>query len=274
MKYTVEQVQKVIAEKITGKIIPRHTDRGHYYEIASTGELLASATTINCLDKPHLVPWAVGLAIDFLEIPGNFERLKGPERESIIKAAKLMYTDIRDEAGSIGGAAHKIVEEFEMEWLKTGKKPESILSFIPEGSRPQVIGACRAAEQAFNKYGWTPVALELLVGVSKVGAGTLDLIVLNKKGELELVDWKTSNNVTDFYNCQVSVYKHLFEKMSGLKVKRAKIVKLDKWSDKIKVYNVVDTKLGLKAFKSISDTYKWLNNGVEKLQEDKVIIRI
>lgn len=275
MKYTPESVKEIIRERIHNKIEPQHNDKGHWYKFTETGEVTASVTSKLIIEKKHLIPWAIGLAIDFLEIPGNFERLGGPEREDILKAAKLQHTDVRDNAGSIGHEAHAIIEEYEKQWVNTGIRPETIMTFIPRGTRATVIAACRSAEKAFDKYELTPVAFEILVGVSGVGAGTLDLIAMNKKGELELIDWKTSNQIAqEAYNMQVCAYRYFFEKMTGLKIKRSRIFKIDKTSDRFKVYNVENYSIGLKAFKAISNVYDWVNNGKDKCVEDKVIVKI
>lgn len=274
MKKTPTQIRQIIQDKVIGKIKACHNENGHWYSVEGSLGLTASVTSKNIIDKPHLVPWAIGLAIDFLEAGDNWMRLKGPEREDLLKAAKLQYRDVRDDAGTIGGEAHKIIENYEQEWINTGVRPASILTFIPEGSRPQVIGACRSAEKAFDKYKVIPVAFELLVGLPNIGAGTLDLIVMNEKGELELWDHKTSNNVNDYYAIQTAAYCHFFECMTGLKIKRIKILKIDKWSDNFKVYNVPNHKEAYKAFKAVSVVYDWMNNGEKKLIEDRVIVTI
>lgn len=271
-KKTADEIRAIIAEKVEGKVKAFHSDKGHFYQVEGSLGLTASVTSKNCIDKPHLIPWAIGLAIEFLD--GKWDRLAGPERDSLIRAAKLQYADVRDSAGTIGGQAHAAIEAYEKAWIESGSRPESIMPFIPEGAVPQVIGACRSAEKAFDKYGVVPIAYELLVGITGQGAGTLDLIVMNGKGELELWDWKSSNGVNDYYAIQTSVYKRFFEKMTKLKIKRVRIMKIDKWSDKIKIYNVPNLKEAEKAFKAVSQVYDWINNNEEKLIEDKTIIKI
>ncbi len=271
-KPTIEEVRAIIAEKVIGKVKACHNERGHFYQVEGSLGLTASVTSKNIIDRPHLIPWAIGLAIEFLD--DKWDRLHGSERDNLIKAAKLQYVDTRDNAGTIGGHAHKAIEDYEKAWINTGKRPLSIMSFIPDGAVPQVIGACRSAEKAFDKYDVVPVAFELLVGLKGEGAGTLDLIVMNKKGELELWDWKSSNGINDYYAIQTSIYKRFFEKMTDLKVKRVRIMKIDKWSDKIKIYNVPNLKEAEKAFKAVSQVYDWINNNEEKLIEDKTIIKI
>ena len=251
-------------------------------------------TQKNVLDKPHLVPWAIGLAVEFLEEGNRFERLQTDEREELIRGAKLQYTDVRDNAGTIGGQAHEAIEEYTNEWIARNKKPDSIIPFVYDDVKytnveaiPGVftnetqyykkgklidykaIGGARSAEAAYVDFGVTPVASELLVGIQGLGAGTLDLLVVNPKGELELWDWKTSNNVNDFYALQVSAYARFFEMMTGLKIKRCRIFKIDKTSDQFKPYNVPDIRGCFKVFKALSVVADWTTNRKKKLIEDK-----
>jgi len=275
MRRTPEEVKKIIEEKVIGKIKACHTLDGHFYEFVETGDKTASVTSKLILEKKHLIPWGIGLAIEFLEAENRWERLKGPEREDLIKAAKLQYTDVRDAAGSIGHRAHSHIEAYEKKFMETGTRPENILEFVPPGESPAVIAACRSAEKAFQKYDFLPIACEILVGIPGVGAGTLDLIVMNKKGELELIDHKSSNQIAqEAYNMQVNAYRYFFEKMTGLKIKRSKIFKIDKTSDRFKVYRVEHYKEGVKAFKAISTVYDWVHNEKEKCPEDKIVVKI
>lgn len=272
--YKFDEVRKIIKEKVEGKWVAEHSVFGHFYRNAETNNVMSSVTSVNVLEKPHLIPWAIGLVIEFFEQGDNFNKLKGPTREEVIKTAKLLHRDIRDEAGTIGGKAHDIIEQWENEWIDTGIKPGDIREWIKaKGINDyRVWGAARSAEAAFEKYNVIPVATELLVGLEGVGAGTLDLIVLNQRGELELWDHKTSNSISDFYAIQVSAYKKFFEKMTGLKIKRCKILKLDKYSNRYKVYNLPDMPQAYKIFKALYTTHQWLYNGKDKYSEDKIVM--
>ncbi len=276
MVYTAEFVKQVIAEKVRGKIIPMHDEFGHHYKFLEDGSIIDSVTQKNIIDKPHLIPWAIGLAIDFFEENDRWTQLKGPTREDLLKMAKLVHRDIRDEAGTIGGKAHDIIEEWENQWIEIGVRPGDIREFVKaKGIEDhRVWGAVRSAEAIFDKYNVIPIATELLVGVPGVGAGTLDLLVLNEEGELELYDYKTSNNMDDFYQIQVAAYKKFFEKMSGLKIKRCRILKLDKYSNRFKVYNLFNIPSAFKAFKALSVVYDWRKNPKDKYLEDKNRITI
>lgn len=277
MSYTLEEVQAAIAEKVTGKIVPRHTIDKHVYEFVATGRRVDSVTQKNILDKPHLIPWAVGLAIDFLEKDNRFEQLKGPTRESLLMTAKFVHRDTRDEAGTLGGQAHAVIETWLKEWIRTGIRPiDDIRAFLAiKGTQDhRVWAAARSAEAAFNKYKVEPVAVEIIVGIDGEGAGTLDLMVLTDEGELELWDWKSSNQVNDFYAMQVAAYRRYFMHMTGLKVGKVRIFKIDKAMDRFHSYLVPFPNEAAAAFRGLSKAYDWLANSKDKLVEDKKRITI
>jgi predicted RecB family nuclease len=94
------------------------------------------------------------------------------------------------------------------------------------------------------------------------------------KKELTLVDWKLANSIDDTYAVQTAAYKKMFEKMTGLKIKRVRVMKIDKFSDKFKCYNVPGLPAALKAFQNISKVYDWMYDGKKKLIEDKIIVTI
>jgi hypothetical protein len=264
----------ILNRKVKGKIIPCHDEYGHHYQFVESGIIVDSVTTKNILEKEHLIPWAAKLAIEFLMQDNRFERLQGVERESLMTAAQFKYKDERDQAGDIGTIVHNAIEIYINDWIATDFKPESIVRYLPEGVDPRAVAACRCAENAINKYNVIPIACELLVGNPNVSAGTLDLLVMTQKGKLELWDWKTSNSIDDFYALQTGVYRRFLIHMSGLFCSNVRIIKLDKFSDKPKVYNVPKPDVAYNTFKLLSSVYDYMNDGEAKLIEDKVIVRI
>ena len=51
-------------------------------------------------------------------------------------------------------------------------------------------------------------------------------------------------------------------------------MKLDKYSDRFKIYNIPSIPSAFKAFKAISAVYDWQTNGKDKYLEDKIIVKI
>ena len=278
-KYTVESVRQILKDKVDGKWIPCHDEFGHHYRHVESGEVVDSVTTKNILNRPHLVPWAAELAVKFLEEEDRWQRLKGPERETLINAAVLKHTDVRDDAGDVGTAAHKVIELYCTDWILTGNRPPTMMRYVPTGMDPRAIAAVRCAENFLVKENVTPIACELLVGIPGLSAGTLDLLVLNKEGKIELVDWKSSNNIDIYYSLQTAAYRRFLMNMcrDGSKyplfVSKIRIVKLDKFSDRPKVFWVPKMDLAYRMFVHINEIYEYINSG-EKIPMDKVIIKI
>jgi hypothetical protein len=267
-------VQKIIKEKVTGVWVPEHDEYGHHYRNTNTGEVVDSVTTKNIIDKPHLIPWSIRLAIEYLEKPGNFELLQTDQRANIIKAAQLQGRDAMQEAGSVGSIAHDAIEKYVKYWMENGERIKDIRDLLSDSDDPRAWAAARSAEKVFNKYNVIPVATEFIVGKEGEGAGTLDLLVMTDKGSLELWDWKTSNSIDDFYSCQVATYKRYFNHMTGLKVRKSRVIKLDKACDSYKIYNIDDNRKSYEVFKACSKIYDWRHNGEPKLIEDKKVLKI
>lgn len=283
--YTLQEVKDSIEANVIGKIMPLHTIDKHIYGFVDSKHVADSVTQKNILDKPHLIPWAVNLAIEFLEEDDRFMQLKGPTRDDLVMMAKFKHRDARDQAGGWGTLAHDHIEIWIRQWLETGVRPPPITELLKEKGIEDyhVWGACRSAEAVFDKYPALPAATEILVGKDgkdqPEGAGTLDMLVwvpsgkLNadgfELGHLELWDWKTSNQVDDFYAMQVAAYRRYFTHMTGLKIKQVKIFKLDKESDRFKCYLVPRPNEAAAAFRAISRVYDWRENGRKKLIEER-----
>lgn len=265
---TKDQILKTIQYKVNGRWVACHDDRGHHYRNTDTGVLVDSVTTKLIVEKPHLVPWAVEKGIEWLEIDDRWSKLKTIERKDYINGARLAFTEVRDDAGFVGHEAHQSIEDYCIHWINTNSKPEDIRSFITS-TDPRVFAVARSAELVFNKYNVTPVATEILVGSVQYNcAGTLDMLVLNDSGKLELWDWKSSNHVSDTYAMQVAAYKKFFEQMTGLKISKVKIMHLSKNYDKVDIYVVPNIGDALKAFNHIAKVYDWINNRKKKLDKD------
>lgn len=283
--HTLEEVKANIDANVTGKIKALHTLDKHIYGFVGTNHVTDSVTQKNILDKPHLIPWAVNLAIEFLEEDDRFMQLKGPTRDDLVMMAKFKHRDARDQAGGWGTLVHDNIEHWIRIWMETGVRPEPIVEMLKKKGIEDyhVWGGVRSAEAVFDKYPCVPAATEILVGKDGVdhpeGAGTLDMLVWvpsgrfgtspQELGHLELWDWKTSNQVDDFYAMQVSIYRRYFTHMTGLKIKSVKIFKLDKESDRFKCYNVPRPNEAAAAFRAISKVYDWRENGRKKLIEHK-----
>jgi hypothetical protein len=268
----VQEIQKIIAEKVTGVWLPEHDEKGHWYRNTKDGRKVASVTSQNIIDKPNLVPWGARIGVEWL-----IERLPlycKENHEQMVSEASLAFRTVRDTAGSIGTQAHDLIENYINHWIETGARPEII--FPDSDLDPRIIAACRSAVKFFDKYPEiTPIASELLVGSTKLNAaGTLDFLVL-WGDELWLLDWKTSNSALhDDYAIQVAAYCRFFEEMTGLKIAGASILGLSKNYDETKVYDIPYLNQAYATFKNQNKIYEWQKNGRKKLIERKNRLKI
>lgn len=266
--------RQAIADKIEGKILPKHDEDGHKYLFVDTGEVVRSVTTKIIVDRPHLVPWAVRVAFEWME--SHWTAMNQTNRDGYLKGAQMASADVRDDAGSIGTLGHNAIEDYCNEWITTGVKPKDIRTFINPNADPRVFAIARSAEKIFNdKPQYRPLAVEILVGDEKLrSAGTLDALVMNMEdGNVELWDWKSSNDVHDTYAMQVSAYAYMFEVMTNLSIDNIKIAHLSKDYDKPVLHVIVDRDSALGAFVGISGVFDYLydNNQPIIIKDEKTL---
>ena len=263
------EIQKLISDKVDGVWIAEHDITGHHYRNTQTGQLVDSVTTKIIIEKEHLIRWAVKKGIEWLEVGRRWEYLQMEDmRQEYITGASTAYTEIRDDAGSIGTVAHDAIEDYLKAWLKAGEQPEDIRTFFKPDADSRSVASARAAEKVMTKRNIIPIATELLVGSERYGcAGTLDFLCI-VDGQVELWDWKTSNHMSDDYAMQVSAYWAFFHEMTGIRAKTVRIMHLSKDSDRFTSYIVPNLPSAYKAFKGLSTAYDWLHNNKPKLKKD------
>lgn len=266
--------RQAIADKIEGKILPKHDEDGHKYLFVDTGEVVRSVTTKIIVDRPHLVPWAVRVAFEWME--SRWPAMNQTNRDGYLKGAQMASADVRDDAGSIGTLGHNAIEDYCNEWITTGVKPNDIRTFINPNADPRVFAIARSAEKIFNdRPQYRPLAVEILVGDEKLrSAGTLDALVMNMDdGNVELWDWKSSNDVHDTYAMQVGAYAHMFEGMTNLLIDDIKIAHLSKDYDKPVLHKIVNRTQAVDAFMSISRVFDYLydNNQPIIIKDEKIL---
>ena len=269
----LEKLKTIIKEKVDGKWVPKHDAFGHHY---SNGSILQDSVTtkLGILNKPHLLKWAIRKGVEFLEFENRWQRLASHDREELLSGAQSAYTDIRDDAGSVGTQAHNGIEKYILEWISTQKRPDDIKKFLIEKADPRAIASARGIEALFKTKEIIPVASEILVGHHKYSAGTLDFLCF-WEGKLTLVDFKTSNHIDKIsYSMQVAAYKYFFEHMTGIKIPQLKIIHLSKDYDKYDIYKVNNIGQASIAFKALCRVYDWMTDGKEKVAKDIKRLRI
>ena len=227
---------------LKNNIILSYNEDKHMYYV--NDQKVESVTGIcgRGLPKPNLVNWLVATPLNEVkrlinEKLDNNEPLDRAGLERIFKTAKEKTNKIKEDAGLVGTVVHGLIEDF----LK-GKD-------IPKQSDPAVVICWNLFLDWWNKQEYEVVELEKKIYSKKYNyAGTLDLVVKDKKGNLVLMDIKTSNFISFDYFLQLNAYKFAYEEETGSKVSKSFIVKLSKKDAEIEIKEIPLNKKLFNAF--------------------------
>lgn len=263
------EIRETILLKLPeGKVIPRHTEKEHFYEIKefvgseNKGPIYPSVTgKLQILKDPSLINYKMNRSLDY--VFAHFKEFTDANIMEQMDIASKVSGGILEDAGDIGTRIHDLREKIFKEWIKIGVRPNDFVSFIPKGEEDvRTISALRALEKFCIERDYIPLVSELYVYSHKFKvAGSLDDIGLIKKVlvesldkdclhdsnimehggkmtclrcglqykyELCLLDVKTSNQLKDHYFFQVALYGWMFKELTGLKPSRQFILKLSK----------------------------------------------
>ena len=131
---------------------------------------------------------------------------------------KQSYTKVRDEAANTGTIAHDSIEYF----LKTGKDPD-----IQNAKSLNAYCAFKEWYSMLQKNGHTTEVLGMEEKLTCPWfGGTYDLL-LNIDDKLCLIDFKTSNHISEKYYMQIAAYKYMLA-LKNITPVYAIILQLDK----------------------------------------------
>jgi len=212
----------------------------YYHE----GKKVESVTGIcgNGVPKPELTGWLISTPIREIKdgINARLNTGDGIDRvwlERIIDKAKNKTEEVKKDAGLVGTVVHGLIEDF----LK-GKK-------IPNQSDEKVVNCWNLFLDWWNKQEYEVVELEKKVFSKKYNyAGTLDLVLKDKQGNLILADIKTSNQISFDYTLQLNAYKEAYEEETKTKISKGLIIRLPKKDGKIEVKELPLNKQMFNAF--------------------------
>lgn len=143
-------------------------------------------------------------------VPLSYENIS-----EIIKRADRQPDKVKDATADLGTRVHEAIDAYIL-----GKEPvlddESVIGFtnfinwLGEEKIRIISGDIPVASPEYG-YG-----------------GRLDAVGVNDKGEILILDWKTSNALRDEYPLQVGAYALAFEEVYGLHISGAKVVRFGK----------------------------------------------
>lgn len=191
LKLHIEKLRAKIESMIPmDLVLPRHTDREHFYEIQPEkgvkGPVYPSVTgKLQILKDEGLINYKMDRALEY--VFANFKTFTDQNIVQEIDKASKVSGGILIDAGSVGTAIHDVREAIFKHWIKTGEKPEDFLSFIPpENPDTRIVSAIRALRRFVDERNYIPVACELFIYSHKLKvAGTLDDLGMMKETVIE-----------------------------------------------------------------------------------------
>lgn len=223
-------------------IVLSYNEEKHLYYVNDKPVTSVTGICGRGLPKPNLINWLVStpmseakrLINDKLD---HNEPLDRAELERIFKVAKEKTNKIKEDAGLVGSVVHGLIEDF----LK-GKK-------IPKQSDKSVVNCWNIFLDWWNNQEYKPVEIEKKIYSQKYNyAGTLDLVVKDKKKNLVLIDIKTSNHISFDYYLQLNAYRFAYEEETGQKIKSSFVVRLPKKDGNIEIKEIPLNKQLFNAF--------------------------
>ena len=211
------------------KITIKFDEEAHKYYV--NGNEYFSATTLigqGCV-KPGLERWKrVTPMIEYKKklnkVLDDNEQLDRVKLERLYKESMEHTDNVSDDASLVGSVVHGLVEDF----IK-GKE-------IPNQSDPAVVNCWNLFLDWWNQQSYKVVDIERKLFSKKYGyVGTLDLVVENKKGELVLIDLKTSNQIVFGYVLQANAYKQAYEEETGKKISSCFCLRIGKKDTKVEI---------------------------------------
>jgi hypothetical protein len=192
-------------------------DAGHRY-IKGDDYVIGMTTILKYLAAPALENWKINQLTEAMQSQMK-EHLSLDVIDKIIINAKATLNKKQEGVFSIGKVVHKLAEQ----WLKKDQLK------LPED--PIVLNCFRKFQKFWKKNKLKVIESEKVLYSTKGFAGTLDIIAKDTKGNLWLIDIKTS--VGFFINMiyQLHGYKLAYEEQTGKKINKMYIVRLPKTDD-------------------------------------------
>jgi len=257
----------------------------HTYQLY--GKLLTGVSTVlGVRDKPYLVAWAAKEAVKDLGYYDKKIYAGGkylPESQDVIKVGEeFLYHRLNEIKGMTPDQYYKTLEEAKgASRKKSGKAKDvghevhdAIEQYIKKGKIPE--GLTAEAKKGFDQFIiWEAkvkpiwIASELIVCSEKYQlAGTMDaLAVIN--GNLEVVDFKTSNQISEDAFLQTAAYQMMLTEMdNSIEVKGRRIIRVPKDGKPVQdVLVPTEYQFDIDTFLRMREIHRW-NIHVKPLMEN------
>lgn len=179
-QYVVSDYRQRLARAFPFRILPAHTEAGHFYEREDNGRVAASVTTkLGFVSKGYLYKWYAKMAVE--HVRENLSRLLAGDA-SVLDDAQRAGEKSRDDSAGIGTTAHGAIDNYCSHWIHGNARPRrSASDFLVEGANGAEIAACRSFDKFLDENEVIPLASELKIWYENgrdCYAGTIDTVLL------------------------------------------------------------------------------------------------
>ena len=225
-----------------GKTIEFNKEK-HVY-IHNNQYIVGMSTILGKLASPMLENWKIANQVNAIKKEMERHGIPIDKIETIILNAKTNAKKQGDSILNIGSMVHKFCEM----WLK-GEK-------FTEPSDPVVKACFDKFKKFWKKHKLKLVESEKILYSERGYCGTLDLVAIDPKGNLWLIDIKTSKGIFINMVHQVHGYKLAYEEQTGKKINKMYIVRLPKDNGDFEARHILYKKEHLKAFLGLLSCHK------------------
>jgi hypothetical protein len=250
-----------------GEITLEFNETTHTYTVDD--KIIYGVTSIvGVLDKPALIYWAVGKAIDFLKqvlTPGLvIDEVNLP---AMLEGAKTAHRKHLKDASDIGTAVHDYLERYLTAGINKEKLP-------PMPVNQNIKAGIKAVLEWAKENNVRFLASERKIYSKKYGyAGTLDALA-EVNGKLAIVDFKTSNGIYEDYFLQTAAYARAVEEEDGKKIEECWILRIPKDGSEFATAKDEMVEMNFRSFLGCLENYKrkmYLKS--KKIEEKKIKLK-
>ena len=184
----------------------------HVY-IHNNEYVVGMSTILGKLASPMLENWKINNIVNAIKKEMERQEIPIDKIQDIVLNAKTNAKKQGDNILNIGSMVHKFCEM----WLK-GEK-------FAEPSDPVVKSCFDKFKKFWKKHKLKLAESEKILYSERGFCGTLDLVAIDPKGNLWLIDIKTSKGIFINMILQVHGYKLAYEEQTGKKINKMYIVK-------------------------------------------------
>ena len=264
-----------------------------YYRVLGDGGLekqYGVTGIVHIIDHSvYLMPWAVKMMylkiLQLMPAEGdNIKQIPWTEFDALLLDAKKNHKDVLEEAGQVGDAAHKWIEDTIRNAISfAGGVVEKMNTLAPTDERSVNCGLAAFDWMQKHNVRWLSTERKIFSRQYKY-AGTCDGLALVDSctsptcctkmflDELSLIDWKSSNYLSVEFCYQTAAYQNAIQEEDGIQIKARWILRLGKEDGKFEPWyelNFYEDFSGYLACLSLYKTYK----AVEKRMADQKKLR-